>query len=118
MAVERTPMYHKAYSILVYQARIKEPITFTRLARELDLPESGQYMSTILGNILNDIYEEDAKKGQPPLSAVVVRSDSGEPSRGFFRQHYKHLGLTEQPPLHKATAIYKEVVDKLFEYWG
>lgn len=116
MAKEQTPMYHKAYSILVYQARIKELITFTKLARELDLPESGQYMSTALGNILNDIYEEDVNKGQPPLSAVVVRSDTGMPSRGFFRQHAAHLG-TDAPASNDIPTVYQEVISRLFDYW-
>jgi len=58
----------------------------------IDMDDPSQHNQ--LANYLGDIYEHEHAKGQPLLSAVVVRSSDGLPGMGFYNLA-KDLGVVK-----------------------
>lgn len=83
-------MNQSVFDKLVATARAGAVITYTDLARVADVEVGDEQGLTRLGQILDEIAMEDVTAGRPLLAAVVVRSDSGAPSSGFYKFAKKH----------------------------
>ena len=57
--------------------------TYQQLAVVLGLPTRGEHLARDIGHLLGEISEDEAVRGCPMLSALVVGA-SGRPGSGFF----------------------------------
>ena len=66
------------WPLLAFAARNRQTLTYDLLGRLISVPAAG------LGQLLEPIQSYCLVKGLPPLSALVVRKDSGLPGTGFI----------------------------------
>lgn len=75
------------YMFLVGKAMVGHTTTYENIANEFGLPNKGNQLGSTLSPILSHIYHFCRSKGQPHLTAIVVRK-SGEdkdlPGKGFW----------------------------------
>lgn len=64
-----------------------ELINYVDIAKALGMFSGGTELATILGELMKEAYDA----GEPPLSALVVRTDTGMPGDGFF-SYARQLG--------------------------
>ncbi|MGP8320353.1 MAG: FKBP-type peptidyl-prolyl cis-trans isomerase [Methanosarcinaceae archaeon] len=69
--------------------------------------------------ILNEICDENAKKSEPFLPAIVVSKKSHIPGKGFFenwmRPPYRDYNGPAEGP--EAQKVYEEELERVFNYW-
>jgi hypothetical protein len=71
----------KVYPVLIVEGKAGRRVFYGNLWKKSGLnPRWRRYMGTIVGKI----SEEELLKGNPPLSAIVVRVATGYPGGGFF----------------------------------
>lgn len=111
----------KVYPFLVAEGRAGQRIFYRDLWKMAGLnPGWRRYMGTVVG----EISEEELVKGNPPLSAIVVRIVTGYPGGGFF-------GLPCTPPhLMRTKAQFSEALsnadkeyvrlqqEAVWKHWG
>jgi hypothetical protein len=64
-----------------------ELINYVDIAKALGMFSGGTELATILGELMKEAHDA----GEPPLSALVVRTDTGMPGDGFF-SYARQLG--------------------------
>ena len=81
-------LYHKrarrAFPLLVRQAEAGNPITYSDLAEEIDIPFplNLNYVLGLIGRVLEELSKQRKKK-IPPLQCVVIRKQTGLPGEGI-----------------------------------
>lgn len=87
MAMQQNPV-KIIHAILVQKAINRETTTYGELATHVGLPASGNYLAMAMGNYLLEILQWCVKRGQPHLTALVVKAgtgaQSGLPGNGFW----------------------------------
>ena len=78
-----TQDYIRLLTDLVTAAQYRGTTTYQHIATIMGLPTSGNYMGRAVGQILNEISEDEVQRGRPMLSAVVINTD-GRPGAGFY----------------------------------
>jgi hypothetical protein len=81
---QKTP---DVYRFLVEKAQNGETTTYEAIAKTFGLPDKGSQLGQALSPILGGIWEWCSQRGQPQLTAIVVRksgADEGMPGRGFW----------------------------------
>lgn len=73
-----------AYSVLIWAAKTRGTVTYSGVAKLTGLPDLGGQMAGEVGHLLGEISEDEAGYGRPMLSALVVASETGRPSEGFY----------------------------------
>ena len=58
----------------------RQSIHYVDIAKALGMFSGGTELATILGELMKEAHDA----GEPPLSALVVRTDTGMPGDGFF----------------------------------
>ena len=76
-------IFQKVYWELIQAAQYRGYVTYQEIAQIMNLPLTGSYMGSQVGQIIGEISEEEHKRGRPMLSAIVV-GISGSPGEGFF----------------------------------
>ena len=80
----------RIYRYLVQKAQQRQTTYYEEIAQkfqDLGLHTSGSALGATLSPILYDIFEWCKKRGQPPLTSIVVRksgADEGIPGKGFW----------------------------------
>lgn len=103
----RTPMKlseraWQCWPLLTFAARNRQLLTYDLVARHSGMHVAG------LGAVLEQVQSYCMLNGLPPLTAIVVRKESGQPSGGFsaatdvpraFMQVFEHDWLATHCPL-------------------
>jgi len=101
------------YERLKEVARAGQKITYGEIAPIADLdmsnPADRSEIAAILGRICSREHHED----RPLLSAVVVRSDTGYPGKGFFKLA-QDLGIYDGSD---DWAFFERQLARVHEYW-
>lgn len=119
--VVRERAVKQIYRFLVKKAQDRQTTYYEEIAMKfehLGLHTSGSALGACLSPILDDIFKWCQKRGQPPLTSLVVRksgADVGFPGRGFWTAlgmpHHHNLNTREKQTL--VDAFQKQV----FEYY-
>lgn len=107
-------MHQAVYQKLKEMARKRETICYGEIAPLAGLPSSGSYMGKKLGEILQEICENEHRQARPLLSAVVVRKNIGVPGEGFFKKARilgAHQGSNDR-------AFWMQELDNVYKYWS
>lgn len=88
------------FHTLIATAKEGDTITYSKLAKIHNLPETGNALGTALSLPLGKILLHCEEHNLPPLTAIVVRKsgeDRGLPGRGFWvMKHMDHLTRAEK----------------------
>ena len=76
--------YLLVYCKLIGAALNGKTVTYQDIAPIMGLPSSGHLMGAEIGRLLDEINEDEHRRGRPMLSATVVGS-SAVPGDGFFK---------------------------------
>lgn len=80
----RQKYYGPVRDTLIETAQEQERITYKELANRVDMPVNTYTLTTLLGELLCDINEDEQAKKRPMLSVLVVRSADRLPGIGIF----------------------------------
>jgi hypothetical protein len=111
-----TKEYFLVHSELVTAARFLGMISSIDVARLMGLTNYGGDLAGAVGQILREIAEDEVKNGRPMLSAVVVMSQSGQPTANFYGVA-KDLGLLQDDSPSGQDDFWKHTREKLYETW-
>jgi len=100
------------YPILEDLARERESITYGNLAERVDT-DRRRYLSLVLGAITRMEHQE----GNPPLSVLVVQSDSQTPSDGFF-DLMQNLGIQTKHNSTTDEELFEEIRSDVYDFWA
>lgn len=102
----------KALPILVRQAKAGQPITYTDLAAELEMPNP-RNLNYVLGAIGNSLSK--LNKEIPVINAIVIKKDTGLPGKGIegFLKNKKHYDSSSKTKKKKSIQI---IVDEIFVF--
>jgi len=78
------PVFKQVRDKLIEVAKNHGTITYGEVGEIMGIKQPGNHLSRETGQICGEISEEEHRKGNPLLSAAVVRSDTGLPGDGFF----------------------------------
>jgi hypothetical protein len=70
----------------------------------------------MVGRYLVRIAAEEAVAGRPPLTAVVVRKDSGLPGAGFL-EAMEQVGYVQSTAGSDERAVWGRALRETYEYW-
>lgn len=99
------------YPILKELARERELISYGDLAERADT-DRRRYLSLVLGAITRMEHQE----GRPPLSAIVVQSDSRIPSGGFF-ELMRDLGIDSKYNSADDRELFEDIKEDVYRFW-
>jgi len=85
-------MNQAIYNELISVATNGEKVTYGKLAPLVSLDLNKAQDRGEIGNMLGEISRTEFSAGRPLLSAIVVNSGTGSPSKGFFTLA-KELGI-------------------------
>ena len=105
--------YYITYGILINAARHFGVATYQEIAQSCGFPTGGNYMSSVVGNILGAISKNEIEHGRPFLSAIAV-GVSGKPGEGFYNWA-KDLGAMK--PDQAEEDFLTEEVKKIYDLW-
>ncbi|MCY4022263.1 MAG: hypothetical protein OXF32_02325 [Anaerolineaceae bacterium] len=88
----RQKYYCAVRDVLVHVAREQSRISYKELAQKVGMPVNTYTLTTLLGELLCDINEDEQKEKRPMLSVLVVRSADRLPGIGIF-DCAEYLGL-------------------------
>lgn len=75
--------YALVYSELITAARYRGTVTYQEIAKMMGLALSGNYMQSLIGQVLGEIAEDEVMRGRPMLSAIAV-GVNGKPGPGLY----------------------------------
>ena len=118
-------LYHirarRAFPLLVRQAEAGNPITYSDLAEEIDIPFPLNLNKVLglIGRVLEELSKQRKKK-IPPLQCVVIRKQTGLPGEGigwFLKKtNRKEFGDLSKPRQRKIVQAELQRV-YLFDGW-
>jgi len=76
--------YALVYNELINAARYRGTVTYQEIAKMMGLPLTGNYMSSMIGQILGEISRDEVEHDRPMLSAIAV-GVNGLPGQGFYK---------------------------------
>lgn len=91
-----TKEYAMVYCELITAAKYRGTVTYQEIAKMMSIPQVGNYMSSLLGQILGEISDDEVEKGRPMLSAIAI-GVNGLPGTGFYKLAREMGRLTDQP---------------------
>jgi hypothetical protein len=71
----------QARAALILAARRRSLVTYKELGLAIGM--TGVSLSSHMGRVLDELSDICIEAGEPSLAALVVRSDSGAPGKGF-----------------------------------
>jgi len=77
----------KVHRFLILKAQNEQTTNYEEIALKFGLPSIGNGLGAALSPILGEIFDWCKKRGQPPLTSIVVRksgADEGLPGQGFW----------------------------------
>ena len=112
--LQKTP---DVYRFLVMKAQKGETSTYEEIAKMFGLPVKGSQLGQALSPILGGIWEWCSQRGQPQLTAIVVRksgADEGLPGRGFWSMFGNGFETFDRE---KKTAMTTVLQRQVFDYY-
>ena len=97
---------------LITRAKSGEIIGYHEAAEALGLDFDDKLLRRLFVDALNDTADENERKREPLLCALVVDLESGLPTVGFWRR----LGLTGKTPLSERRAAHATALIKVHKY--
>jgi len=110
---ESQPMTRDIYERLKEVARAGRTITYGEIAPMAELDMSNPVDRNEIAAILVAISTTEHQEGRPLLSAVVVRSDTRYPGKGFFKLA-QDLGIYDRSD---DLAFFVQELARVHEYW-
>jgi hypothetical protein len=111
----KTKEYHLVHTELVTAARYRGTVTYQEVAKLMGLPMSGHRMGSQIGDILDEISEDEARAGRPMLSAIAVNVQ-GTPGPGFFKLA-RGLGKLQGNSSAEETAFWEQEKAAVYDTW-
>ena len=111
-------MNYRIRNKLVQLARTGEgPISYRRLINQVDLGLNMEikHEKQLLGEILDEISEDEHDEGRPLLSALIQDKKNGQGDR-FFKL-CESLGMGDWRELKKDEAFREREIQKCREFW-
>jgi hypothetical protein len=113
-----TQEYLRVYAELIAAAELRGTMIYTRVAKIMGLPHTGNYMSRKVGEMLGEISREEFHNGRPMLSAVAVSGARKKgprlPGPGFYGCAHD-LGLIPTPA--ENPEFWAAERDRVYDVW-
>lgn len=118
-----------SYSVIVEWAKKGSTIFYGELpCFDLLQARFADGVGKVIGFVVGACSEYDVANTRPPISAIVINKDSGEPGQGFFGlsilprrlsiEVWESKGIKPPPSISREReAFWLEQVRKVFEYW-
>ena len=97
---------------LVRAARARRTVTYGEVARQFGFPWSQGTQSALVGTLMR-IGEENRRRGEPQLMALVVNKAHGRPGQGYFQA----VGLGASPRSEQRSQHAREVEEVWVFEW-
>ncbi len=110
-------VYDEVYAKLVETARKGKRINYAEIGEIMRITTRGSAMARKVGQILDEINEDEHNNGRPMISAVVVNKQCGIPGAGFYNLARKLRKLKGVSDLEELEFWLKEV-RTVFDYWN
>ena len=111
-----TVEYFLVYSELIQAARYRGLTTYQSLAQKLGMPARGVHLATEIGQMLDEINQEEARWNRPMLSALCV-GVSGEPGGGFYNLA-RSLGKLKSSDRDAERRFWHAERDAVYDIWA
>ena len=112
--------FNKVYCELINVARNKNIINYKKIANIMGLSledPMGNYWANETGKILGEICEYEHTHGRPMLSAIVVRTDTGQPGPGFSELARKLEKLKSSSP-DDEKVFWEREIEEVYKSWS
>lgn len=118
--LEGEKLYQKrarqALPLLVRQAKSQEPLYYSELAKEMDMPNARNlnYILGYIGRALLELAKREKTKDIPAINCLVVSKSSNLPGEGidFFLPKKKFYGL----PKNQQRRLLKQLLADIYHY--
>lgn len=108
-----TKEYFVTYSIMINAAQHFGLCTYQEIAQAIGISTAGNYMGSVVGELIGLISRNEIEQGRPMLSSIVF-GVTGKPGAGYFAWA-KDLGLFKEGD--DEMAFWESERMKVYESW-